>query len=273
MRKHTVLLFASMALALLVGSSAAVTLLSARGAQAEPDLLYPNLKTLKPSDLHLGTETMGGTIHHVLRFSNTAYNTGRGPLEMVGKTITTAAGQEKTRVYQRLYGATGKRTMTNAVGTFAYHPTHDHFHFGGFAEYQLWTRAEYDAWLRSDRTEGSPRRADRLSTKVTFCITDYERVRLKPGSARYAVYDQCDRHLQGLSVGWGDTYKYYLPDQWVDLGVTPLASGRYVLRSIADPENRIYESANKRDGAREGYKVNAAVTYFTVEGDTITVTG
>jgi hypothetical protein len=261
-----------MALALLAASGV-VALLLTPGAQAEPRLLYPNLKTLKPGDLRFDRETIDGTTHQVLRFSNTAYNTGQGPLEMLGKTITTSTGEEKTRVYQRIYSATGIRETTNAVGTFAYHPAHDHFHFGDFAEYQLWTRAEYDAWLRSGRTEGSPRRADLLSSKVTFCIMDYKRVRLKPGSPRYAVYDQCGRHLQGLSVGWGDTYKYYLPDQWVDLGTTSLASGRYVLRSVADPLNRIYESENKEDSARESRKVNAAVTYFTVERNTITVTG
>lgn len=259
-----------MMLALFAGSSV-VTL--TQGAQAEPMLLYPNLKTLKPAGLRFDTETIGGTTHQVLRFSNTVYNSGQGPLEMLGKTITTSTGEEKTRVYQRLYSATGTRETTGAVGTFVYHPTHNHFHFGQFAEYQLWTRAGYDAWLQSGRTEGSPRRADLLSSKVTFCITDYRRVRLKPGSPRYAVYNQCGRHLQGLSVGWGDTYMYHLPDQWVDLGTTPLASGRYVLRSVADPLNRIYESENKRGSSRESRRANAAVTYFTVKGNTITVTG
>ena len=260
-----------MVLALLAGS-AAVALLLTQAAQAEPRILYPNLKTLKPSHLRFDTETINGTTHQVLRFTNTVHNAGQGPLELIGKTITTS-GQRKTRVYQRLYSVTGTREKTNAVGTFVYHPSHDHMHFGNFAEYQLWTRAEFAAWLRSGRTEGSPRRADLLSSKVTFCVMDYRRVHLKPGSPRYAVYDQCGRHLQGLSVGWGDTYKYSLPEQWIDLGTTPLASGRYVLRSVADPLNRIYESEHRRDSAREARNVNAAVTYFTVEGSTIKVTG
>jgi hypothetical protein len=270
--KKTVLLFTSMTFALLVGS-AMVALLVAPRAQAEPRILYPNLKTVKPFDLEFGTETIDGQTHQLLRFSNTVYNAGAGPMELRGETITTPDGQEKTRVYQRLYDTRGKRHTAGAVGTFVYHPQHDHFHFGDFAEYQLWTRSEYNAWLRSDRTEGSPKRANRLSSKVTFCIQDYEKVDLKLSSPQYPVYDLCDPHLQGISVGWGDTYGYYLYDQWVDLGTAPLADGRYVLRSVADPENRLYESRGKTDGARESRKANAAVTYFTVEGGTIAVTG
>lgn len=259
-----------MTLALLVGSGI-VALLWAPGAYAEPRPLYPNLRALKPSDLQFGTEIIDGETHQLLRFSNSVYNAGRGPLELVGKTVTVPNGQERTRVYQRLYSASGRRTTTNAVGTFVYHPEHDHFHFGDFAEYQLWTRAEYDAWVRSSRTEGSPARADRLSSKVTFCIMDFALVDLKPESPHKAVYEGCGLRIQGISVGWRDTYGWWLFDQWIDLGTAPMADGRYVLRSVVDPDNRIYESEGKNHNARESRTANAAITYFTVQEGIITV--
>ena len=61
---------------------------------------------------------------------------------------------------------------------------------------------------------------------------------------------------QGLSPGWGDTYDYYRAEQWIDLGPmdspgSELDPGRYVLRSVTDPKNVIYESANKADTSRE----------------------
>ena len=203
--RKPVLLSASIVFTLLVGIGV-VALYSAPRAQAEPRLLYPNLETLKPVGLRFDTETIDGETHQVLRFSNTVYNSGAGPLELLGKTATTSTGQEKTKVYQRIYEAAGNRETTGAIGVFAYHPTHDHFHFGGFAEYQLWTRTEYDRWVRSGRTEGSPRRADRLSSKITFCVMDFRKVLRQPGMPRYAVYNRCGRHLQGISIGWGDTY-------------------------------------------------------------------
>jgi hypothetical protein len=68
-------------------------------------------------------------------------------------------------------------------------------------------------------------------------------------------------------VGWADKYDYSLPDQWIDLGTTSyLLDGNYVLRSVADPKNRIYESANKNDTSRESQETNAAVTFFRVSG-------
>jgi len=277
--KKTVFLFALMTLGLLVGS-AIVAVLWAPGAYAQPRSLYPNLKTLKPFDLQFDTQTIDGETRQLLRFSNSVYNAGRGPLELLGETVTMPDGHEKTRVYQRLYSASGERiTTTNAVGTYVYHPEHDHFHFGDFAEYQLWARAEYDAWVRGGRTKGSPRRADRLSSKVTFCIMDTERADLMPNgpqdpisnSPQDPVYDDCYPDLQGLSVGWADTYGWWLYDQWVDLGTAPMADGQYVLRSVVDPDNRIYESRRKSNDARESRKANAAVTYFNVEGGVIAV--
>jgi Lysyl oxidase len=264
--KKAVALFASMALALLV-SSGIVALLWGAGAHAEPTPpLYPDLETLEPYKLRFGTEIIDGETHQLLRFSIIVWNAGDGPLELLGKTVSTPSGGERTKVYQRLYSSSGRRTTTGAIGTYIFHPEHNHFHFGDFAEYQLWTRSEYRAWLQSSRTEGSPERADRLGTKVSFCISDFEVVDLTPISPRAPVYKRCDPHIQGISVGWGDTYDWYLYDQWVDLGTTPLADGRYVLRSIADPDNLIYESEGKSDDARESRPANAAVTYFAVEG-------
>ena len=44
-------------------------------------------------------------------------------------------------------------------------------------------------------------------------------------------------------MGWGDTYGYYLVDQWIDLGTSSLPDGQYILRAVADPSN--LEEQNK----------------------------
>jgi hypothetical protein len=76
-----------------------------------------------------------------------------------------------------------------------------------------------------------------------------------------------------MAIGWGDEYHSSLPDQWIDLGSARLADGDYVLRSVTDPENRIIESPGKADASRESAIANEAVTFFTVTGDQIRVTG
>jgi hypothetical protein len=261
--RRTALLLATMALALLLGSGAAALIL-APGAMAATTL-YPDLQTLKPADLRFGTETINGTTHKVLRFSNTVWNAGQGPLELQAETV---GGSSK--VYQRIYDDAGGYTKVH-VGDFVYHPSHDHFHVENFAEYELWTRTEYDNWLASGRTQGQ---AQRRGTKTTFCLMDTYRVEALPGSPRFGYYNQCGQTFQGISVGWGDKYSNRLPDQWIDLGTESyyLLDGKYVLRSIADPKNQLYESATRSATSRESQQANEGVTFFTVQGRKITVT-
>jgi hypothetical protein len=79
------------------------------------------------------------------------------------------------------------------------------------------------------------------------------------------VHSQCGTSIQGLSVGWGNTYGWSLPEQWIDIGGAFLASRTYVLRSIADPRNKLYESASRSHSTRESAQVNEATTVFTVK--------
>jgi hypothetical protein len=258
------LLIATMATALLLGSG--VALLSASGALAAT-VLYPDLKTLAPTDLRFDTATIDGSTRNVLRFSNTAWNSGAGPLELRARTVKTTAGK-KTRVRQRIYDDAGGY-ITRLAGDMVYHRSHNHFHFENFASYELWTRTDYDNWVASGRSQGQ---AQRRSTKTTFCVMDTNIVKALPGTPSSAYYTECGQSFQGISVGWGDTYLYSLPDQWIDLGTSNLADGDYVLRSVVDPNNRLYESDNRNDPSRESAQANEAVTFFSVNGSTITVT-
>ena len=233
--------------------------------------LYPDLKTLPPEDLRFGTATINGSSRRVLRFSNTAWNAGQGPMDLYARTVDTTSGK-KTRVDQRVYDSAGNYTPYR-VGDFVFHAAHNHFHFEGFANYELWTRTEYDNWVASGRNQGQ---AQRRGTKTTFCLMDTLRVQALAGSPSSAVYNECGKTRQGISVGWGDEYDYSLPDQWIDLGTSTyrLPDGKYVLRSVADPKNVLYESANRSEASRESQQANEAVTFFTVSGSgsTITVT-
>jgi len=218
-----------------------LTVLRMPGTASAATAKHPNLKTLAPSSLQFDTEVIDGATHWVLRFSNTVWNAGTGPLELLAA-VDTSTGATKTRVTQRVYNTDGTWTDSTA-GYFEYHQGHDHFHFGNFAEYELWPRAEYDAWVASGRSRGQ---AQRRGAKTTFCIMDTGRVQALPDSPSSAVYRTCNPNKQGLSVGWGDTYGYRLPEQWIDLGTSRLADGSYVLRSIADPKNLLIES-NEND--------------------------
>jgi len=228
--------------------------------------LYPNLKTLTPRDLGFATRTINGTSHKVLRFSNTVWNAGEGRLELRAKTVSTSSGK-KTRVNQYVYDDAGGFT-SKYVGDMVFHSSHNHFHFQDFARYELWTKTDYEAWVSSNRAQGQ---AIKRGTKTTFCIMDTNLVQRLPNSPSNQVYGSCSPSIQGLSVGWGDTYGASLPEQWIDLGTSSLPEGEYFLRSVADPSNKLYESTNRGDTSREGEQDNEAVTRFYTNGSTITI--
>ena len=223
---------------------------------------YPDLKTVAPSDLRFDTVTYMGVTRKVLRFSNTVVNAGQGPLELHG----TPDGA--STVTQRIFDDAGGFTDVAVGNDFIFHPGHNHFHFEDFAEYELWTKRDYDAWVASGRNVG---RAQRVGNKTTFCVMDTNRLLSIAGTPFSPVYSICGPTMQGLSVGWGDRYGWSLPEQWIDLGGAYLANGDYVLRSIADPRNKLYESANRSDPGREPAQVNEAITVFNVKRDHIRV--
>ena len=224
-------------------------------AAASAATLYPDLRTLPPKDLRFERVTYNGVTSNVLRFSNSSWNAGQGPLELHGS----LSGD--STISQKLFDSAGGATFATVANDFVFHPGHNHFHFQDFAEYELWTKAEFDAWVAGGRNVG---RARKVGTKTTFCIMDTALTQALPGAPASAVYTYCGQDVQGMSVGWNDTYAWTLPEQWIDLGSSSLADGTYVLRSVVDPRNKIYESANRSDAARESVQANEATTTFTV---------
>jgi len=233
--------------------------------QSQTPLLYPDLRVIAANDLIPGIENVGGTVRFVVRFTTTIWNAGEGPLELRGDSSDGTA-----RVFQRVYDTSGGM-VEFLSGNFTFLEGHNHWHFENFGRYELWTRGSYERWLASGRTEGQP---EWLSSKTTgqgesFCVRDS-----RPMSGQSAApfrYADCGTDIQGISVNWTDMYTRDLPDQWVDVGMSPLPDGDYVLRLVADPQNLIYESSDRADPARESATANEAITAFTVHGADITM--
>ncbi len=242
---------------------------------AQAALAYPDLRTLPPRDLRFDRADVSydgsGQFHNVLRFTNTVWNAGPGRLETRGDIDwDTRSGP----AYQRVYDDGGGGFTEFAAGSFYWHAqNHQHFHYDDWGRYELWHRPDYDAWIASGRTEGE---ADLRGTKTTSCVMDEEFVTQLVGTPFPAVYPSStclpsvgSDLVQGLSVGWGDTYDYYRDEQWIDLDQGSLANGQYVLRSVTDPNNKVYESPGKANAERESQVVNEGVLYFTINAGAI----
>jgi hypothetical protein len=194
-------------------------------AQTAVDL-PPNLTPLAASNLSLVTTTTGGS---TLRFSTTSWNNGTGPLELVAGAVDTGSG--KQMVYQRILLSDGT-SFLHYAGSFTYHPAHDHIHFDDYALYSL-------------QPINAPGGSLRTGAKTTFCVMDTTKVNsLLPGAPSQAVYSTCGRTVQGMSVGWGDTYGAHLAGQEIDFSGN--ADGIYQLKIEVDPKKLIVES-NEND--------------------------
>lgn len=243
-------------LVLAVGAAVSLMAMAAPSALAQGPK-YPDLRSLVPSNVHLGTALVGSENHYVVRFTNVIANAGDGPFELHGAPHFPLDGQFDAS--QWIYHDPAGLSI-EPVGSFAFHANHQHFHFDGFARYELWTKREFERAQSRNFASGAPMA---VSPKVSFCILDIRRTDPSKGPPRQ-VYRTCTPAMEGLSPGWGDVYDWTLPDQWVDVGRTPLPDGDYVIRTIADPDNIVFESNGKADPDRESHVANSAVRYISI---------
>ena len=197
--------------------------------QAEPTLLLPDLRTLEPSGLRISRFSSDGT--KLLKLTNSVWNGGFGPLELIGG-VDTGSGTQ--HVIQRILKDDGEYSE-KSIGEFVFHPGHNHWHLDSFSVYELWTL----------QPNGMLDQVIATSGKVSYCLRDIYRSAEAEQIDR-AGFTSCSPVRQGLSVGWTDVYQYYLAGQSID--ITGLEDGTYALMSIADPFNLIQESNETNNG-------------------------
>jgi Lysyl oxidase len=211
----------------------------------EPVLLLPDLRTLPPADIDILSYPSGT---RVLRLDNTIWNSGNGPLELMGQYNRLS---KKTQVWQKI-ATLDSTPIERVVGEFVFHPGHSHWHFEEFALYQLWRVSEF----------GGLDEVVATSDKLSYCLLDTDIIdRNLPDFARWGQFYTCGQANQGLSVGWGDTYDSFLDGQSLD--ITELPDGLYALVSTTNPEGRILET---------DYTNNAGITFIQIAGDQVSTT-
>jgi hypothetical protein len=217
-------------LPLIVG--AAIGLFAAQPARTAGPLAYPDLRMAQISDAAInntGTQLQ-------LRFSATIVNVGAGPMELSAARSDTVS---PFAVSQRVYDSGGSSALLPVGGASLVWggDGHSHWHIRDLESYEL------------DRLDNGSKVG--TGQKSGFCFFDTTAFRLSlPGAPAGQVYtpgtvcgqyDQAAMSLKmGISVGWGDTYRAGLPDQYID--VTDLNSGNYRLIATADAGNQFAES-------------------------------
>lgn len=187
-----------------------------------------------------------------LRFDQVLANVGEGPLEFRFHLPADPASTPEGDIVQRIHHSDGS-VEERSGGTWEFHPTHDHFHYTGFALSRLWrvdeTGRRGSAPVRSRRHPiGHSPSPNRVGRKVSFCIVDIEidawgREGDAPRtySAPACLVPTPEGYLlQGISAGWADVYDWFLPDQFIE--VSGLADGLYLLDTVVDPDDTILEA-------------------------------
>ena len=209
---------------------AAVGLTPLVAADRLPDLVEDTGRIA--SSWNVDTTTFPGAV--LIRLTATTPNIGVGPMEIRSVSSNPSGSRD---VFQRIYDTAGG-WRDHPAGIITEHPDHGHFHFQGFAQYSV----------RAVTPGNGVGAILKGGEKAGFCLMDLESWNLAlPGAPARAVYG-CSPLLQGVSVGWADTYVESLTDQWID--VTGLSSGTYWLEAVVDPENRLQELNEGNNAAR-----------------------
>ena len=188
------------------------------------NIVLPDIAVSPPRELYVQATATG----RELRFSTTVSNVGEGPLEILGSFEDETGRAIATQLIHRREGS----PLAHPLGTLDFDGGHGHWHTQDFVIFELWSYAEDGALEELLASTG----------KIGFCLLDFTRVDpAPPYVADLPLFDECHWTRQGLSPGWQETYAAYLPGQELDISDIP--DGRYVIKTILDPENRIIDAS------------------------------
>lgn len=183
--------------------------------------LLPDLRTVMPQ--HLGI--MNNHQREILRFSNSIANSGEGDWRM-RPALALDAGHTTQDAIQEILDADGNVAEEKVVSQFEFHETHNHWHIGGIALFELRVGSPTGSVVGDN------------SIKTTFCLIDWYKLEgNSPTTER--IYFECNGAYQGISPGWVDQYHQATDGQELDL--TGVPAGRYYIVSTANPDSIFIE--------------------------------
>jgi hypothetical protein len=157
-----------------------------------PGHIAPDLVTLPSANPFIGYNIEG---RKYLHFENSILNLSLVPLEVHG---TPNPRTNITEVKQRIYAEDGTY-VDRPIGSFFYHPDHEHWHIDAIAEYQIWS-------VDSEGLIGEPVVAAR---KASYCLRDdahFSAIRIRRAGRTTRSTDDARRSFRGFRrAGWIST--------------------------------------------------------------------
>ena len=216
------------------------------GADALPDLVAAPLGDFR-------VETSGG--RRLLRFSSMMANVGPGHFELRGHRDNTS---QPMSIEQWIYTDHTRARVNTIIAT----PAVAQFSGDGHNHWHVQEMIQFDLWDSGITTRGA---------KIGFCFLDTDPYNLGlPGASSTPFYRgaSCGTspnalgNMMGMSIGWGDKYSWFLPNQWVD--ITGLPSGTYTVRAKVDPNGYFAETNDLNQCAYVTVSVSTSSNAVTV---------
>ena len=222
-----------------------------------PDTVNPPLDVLGVHPLSCAAdESAENGAQRCLRLTTGPRNAGVGPMDLGYVPVDHQLGLlAEGPVTQYLHHSDGSIT-TRPAGTFLFHKTHAHYHFQDILDYSIYRVDPGHRLVPAGHgTKAGFSPADQLFADWgTFSQEEGQYV--EGASTARSV----GASTFGLSVGWGDVYRWQRPGQYVEFAGD--GDGLYVVRPVVDIRNHVLET-DETD--------NAAYAYVQITGESVRI--
>lgn len=222
-----------------------------------PDTVNPPLDVLGTHPLSCAADEMAEDgAQRCLRLTTGPRNAGAGPMDLGYVPIEHELGLvAEGPVTQYLHWSDGSVTQRPAGG-FLFHKTHAHYHFQDILDYSIHRVVAPGKLVPAGHgTKAGFSPADQLFADWSQFAQEEGQFIEGASTAR-----SVGASTFGLSVGWGDVYRWQRPGQYVEFAGN--GDGLYVVRSVVDIKNRVLET-DETD--------NAAYAYVQVTGESVRI--
>jgi hypothetical protein len=222
-----------------------------------PDTVNPPLDVLgvHPASCAVDESVESGA-QRCLRLTTGPRNAGVGPMDLGYVPAEHELGLlAEGPVTQYLHWSDGSVTSRPA-GTFLFHKTHAHYHFQDILDYSIHRVVRPGVLVPAGHgTKAGFSPADQLFADWTQFAQEEGQFVEGASTAR-----SVGASTFGLSVGWGDVYRWQRPGQYVEF--VGNGDGFYVVRTVVDIKNHVLET-DETD--------NAAYAYVQITGESVRI--
>ena len=224
-----------------------------------PDTINPRLDIRRhPPDLlrarRIGANSIlvGLSAKQCLRLTSGPINVGSGPFDIdsifVGDLLEGKAAPNLANITNTVTGKmqqavhySDRSVQLRPAGEYSFHTTHGHFHTDQVLTYEL---LKVTARSSVDSSHKAPAPSPASAQQISSSVSGGGSPSVPPGtfgegdSAAGGTCSSPSDSALGLTVGWGDVYRWQRPGQFVEFGGS--SDGLYVVRSTvkAQPRSR-----------------------------------